>query len=239
MRPFLKNMRRKTRLLRRAALLFWLTVTLTMAVLSFTSAPFWGLYELSRPGADYTFEPEVIVLMGGSGMPGKTALMRSYFTAEAALQYPGARVIIALPDDTSEADNHLVRMREELVIRGVHTERIAYEAEGVNSRGQALNIFARHGGADPPLLLVTDPEHVYRAVRSFEKVGFSTVGSQACFEYDLGASLEFSPKDLGGRAPVPPAGTGLRYRFWNHLIYQILIIRECTAIAYYKVQGWI
>jgi len=39
----------------------------------------------------------VIVLMGGSGMPGKSALMRTYYTAEAAHAHPDARVIIALP----------------------------------------------------------------------------------------------------------------------------------------------
>lgn len=239
MRRHAQNLWKKTRPWRRAAAALWLVVTLAMVALSFTSAPFWGIYELSRPGADYTFEPEVIVLMGGSGMPGKSALMRTYFTAEAAREYPDARVIIALPDDTTSADNHLDRMREELTMRGVQPDRISFEAEGVNSRAQALNIHARHGRADPRLLLVTDPEHVYRAVRSFEKVGFSRVGSQACFEHDLDASLDFSGKELGGRAPAPPAGGQLRYQFWNHLIYQILIIRECMAIGYYKLQGWI
>lgn len=239
MRNFLQKVRKKTRLLRRAALMLWFAVTVAMVVLGFTSVPFWGLYELSRPGADYTFEPEMIVLMGGSGMPGKSALMRTYYTAEAAHRHPDARVVIALPDDTAAADNHLDRMRDELTLRGVQPDRISFEAEGVNSRAQALNLHARHGRADTPLLLVTDPEHVYRAVHSFRKVGFTQVGSRACFEHDLGASLDFSGKELGGRAPAPPAGGQLRYQFWNHLIYQILIARECTAIAYYKLQGWI
>lgn len=236
---FLPKVWRKTRRLRRILTVIWLAVTLLMVALSFTSAPFWGLYELSRPGADYTFEPEVIVLMGGSGMPGKSALMRTYFTAEAAHTHPDASVIIALPDDTTAADNHLHAMRDELTLRGVHPDRISFEAEGVNTRAQALNVHARHGTADPPLLLITDPEHVYRAVRTFEKAGFSRVGSQACFEQDLDASLDFSGKELGGRAPAPPAGGQLRYQFWNHLIYLVMIIRECAAITYYKVQGWV
>ena len=31
----------------------------------------------------------------------------------------------------------------------------------------------------------------------------------------------------------------LRYRFWTHLKYEILIIREFSALTYYKLSGWI
>jgi len=213
-----------------------------MLILSFTNAPFWGLYELSRPGADYTSHPEVIVLMGGGGMPGKAALMRSYYTAAMAAQYPMAEVIIALPDDTGTVHNHLSRISDELHMRGVERSRIRFAPEGTNTRAQAVEIMGMQD-VEPSqtLLIVTDPEHVYRAVKSFEKLGFHEVGSMACWEHDLGTSLAFSAKNLGGKAYVPDVGSSgqLRYQFWNHLIYQILLLREYVAIAYYKLQGWI
>ncbi len=214
----------------------------TVMLLSFTSVPFWGLYRLSRPGADFNFTPEAIVMMGGGGMPGRTALMRSYFTAKMALTYPEALVVIALPDDTSLTDSHLRRVKAELVMRGVQPQRIVYEHEGTNTRAQALNVGALLPRQErTALLVVTDPEHVYRTVACFRKVGFESIGSVASFEVDLDASLRYTTKDLGGKGYVPDVGSqnNLRYQFWNHLIYQILLFREYTAIAYYKMQGWI
>ena len=45
----------------------------------------------------------------------------------------------------------------------------------------------------------------------------------------------------GNKTLLPNVGsnTSVRYQFWNHLKYEIMIAREMTALTYYKLRGWI
>jgi hypothetical protein len=91
-------------------------------------------------------------------------------------------------------------------------------------------------------LLVTSPEHMRRAVLVFRKVGFTRINALPAFENALEADLVFKDDELGGnKLPIPDIGGNIsvRYQFWNHLKYEILIAREMTALSYYKLRGWI
>ena len=81
-----------------------------------------------------------------------------------------------------------------------------------------------------------------RAVLVFKKAGFKNVNALPAFENALEADLFFKDEDLGGnKLPVPEIGnhTSVRYQFWNHLKYEILIAREMAALGYYRLRGWI
>jgi uncharacterized SAM-binding protein YcdF (DUF218 family) len=91
------------------------------------------------------------------------------------------------------------------------------------------------------ILLVTSPEHLYRAVLTFKKAGFLKVDGMPAFEKTIEADLNFNARKLGARAWVPDVGRNMtiRYQFWIHLEYESLVLREYMALAYYKLQGWI
>ncbi|NQV03508.1 MAG: YdcF family protein [Bacteroidia bacterium] len=247
-------------------------------VLAFTSAPFWIWYGLGTSNSEITDTPDYIVVLGGSGIPSETGLMRTYYATEAANHFPDAMVIIALPGDTTDALSSVNRMKAEMVLRGIAPERILLEDSGTNTRAQALmikdqitNYELRNTDSDDTLnalrltshdssssslfprpssldlrpsslvLLITSPEHLYRAVLTFRKAGFEHVYGLSAFESDIESDISFAARKLGGRRWVPDVGTSitLRYQFWTQLHYEILIIREWVAISYYWLMGWI
>jgi uncharacterized SAM-binding protein YcdF (DUF218 family) len=132
-------------------------------------------------------------------------------------------------------------MKKELAVRGVQPENISFESEGTNTRAQALNC-AKLLNIKTPVLLITSPEHMRRSVLCFQKAGFEKVNALPAFENALEADLKFDDDKLGGnKTLVPDVGENInaRYQLWNHLKYEILIAREITALAYYRLRGWI
>jgi len=91
------------------------------------------------------------------------------------------------------------------------------------------------------ILIVTSPEHLYRAVRAFRKAGFMLVDGVPAFESAIESDITFNDRLLGGRKWLPSIGKNitLRYQFWTQLHYEQLILREWLAIVYYKLEGWI
>ena len=226
------------------------TMFTLMIVLAWTTAPFWIRYNLGISKAGIHRPPEYIVFLGGGGMPSESALMRSYYTARVAGHYTRAKVIIAQPGNLSDTLQSLFRVRQELVMRGIDSRRILFEHEGTNTRAQALRTRALltkekqdlPGGArGVSLLLVTSPEHLYRAVLAFRKAGFMKVDGVPAFEQDIETDLSFESGRLGGRKFIPDVGENItmRYKFWTHLGYETEILREVAALAYYKLMGWI
>ena len=136
-------------------------------------------------------------------------------------------------------------MRDELLLRGVAPERILLEDSGTNTRAQALmvqELVSKYEIRNTShLLLITSPEHLYRAVLTFEKVGLKHVDGLPAFENDVESDISFSARRLGGRKWIPDVGDSitLRYQFWTQLHYELLIVREWLAIAYYWVNGWV
>lgn len=215
-----------------------------VCILAFTTLPFWMYYHLGTDTAEYRFVPDRIVVLGGSGMPSESNLIRCYRAAELAQRFPDSPILIALPKHNKQGifESAAYAMKQELMLRGVDSNRIQLEFQGSNTREQALTIRAHWNDPDQRLLIVTSPEHMYRSLLVFRKVGFFKVGGEAAFEKALEAELKYRDKKLGGRN-VPWTDVGdelqLRYQFWNHLKYQVICYREYVALAYYSLRDWI
>lgn len=217
---------------------------LILLALSFTTLPFWGYYWLGTSESKLVEKPEYIVLLGGGGMPSESNLMRAWFVCKAAVEFPESRIIISIPGDTTDKKSTARLVANEMIEKGVDQSRILFEEIGTNTRSQALQLQNFHSLdlQNKSILLVTSPEHMRRAVLTFRKAGFKRIGAVPAFENALEANLRFSDKELGGnKLPLPDIGnnTEVRYQFWNHLKYEILIAREIAALSYYKLRGWI
>lgn len=216
---------------------------IVLCVLAFTTVPFYAYHALADDGRKHDPAPGLIVMLSGAGIPSENGLMRAYFTAWLAGAYPGAQVFIAAPGELSDSLGDPHRIAGELMLRGVAEERILFAASGKNTRSQALEIAAMipDGEKSRPLTIVSSPEHIRRSVLCFKKCGFSNVSGFPAFESSLQTSLQFEDNDLRGNKLAPPIGSNLqvRYQFWNHLKYEVIVLREYIAIAYYKLRGWI
>ena len=217
---------------------------LLVLILSFTSIPYWGYYWLGTSKTQITEKPDYIVLLGGGGMPSESNLMRAFFVFKAAIESPESRIVISIPGNPADTNSTARKVSAELIRKGIEPDRIRFEESGTNTRSQALQLqkFNSEKLQEKSLLLVTSPEHMRRAVLVFKKLGFERVNALPAFENALEADLIFKDDELGGnKLPVPDIGNhiSIRYQFWNHLKYEILIARELAALGYYKLRGWI
>lgn len=210
-------------------------------VFALTEQPYWGYHWLGTSKSEMKWKPTHIIMMGGGGMPSQSNLMRSWYVEKAAKSFPEATVIIAIPGEIADSLSTPQLVKKELIIRGVNPDKIVFESEATNTRAQALNC-QKTIIMQTPILLVTSPEHMLRSVMCFQKVGFEKVNALPAFENALEADLSFKDDDLGGnKTGVPDVGKSInmRYQLWNHLKYEILIIREMVALSYYWLRGWI
>ncbi len=238
-----KNNRKKFYFVKILRILLTLTgiFFLICILLALTSLPFWGYHWLGTSKSELKWKPQTIILLGGGGMPSESNLMRSWYTERAAINFGNANVIIVMPGDLSDSLSTPVLMEKELILRGIHSGRIYFENEGTNTRSQALNC-KKLKTIMEPVLLITSPEHMRRAVLSFRKAGFKKVNALPAFENAAEADFTFEDDELGGNKTfVPDVGNSIqfRYQLWTHLKYEILIARELTALSYYRLRGWI
>lgn len=213
------------------------TLGLIFLVLSFTDLPYYAYHWLGTSNAKLQQKPDLIVMLGGNGMPSPDGLIRSYYTAQAALENKNAQVIVALPYCENDSLRELNLARKELMMRGVDSARIAFEPLGFNTHSQAKNIAERFADKSKmTVLLVTSPEHMYRSVRTFLKAGFAKAGGMPTFEKPVDEEM-VKDKDSAPGARVK--NLSLRYNMWSYMNYELLALREYCAITYYKLKGWI
>lgn len=217
---------------------------LLMLILSFTTLPFWGYYWLGTSQSKITGRPDYIILLGGGGMPSESNLMRAYYVFRAANESTHSKIVISIPGNLADSTCTARLVAKELTSKGIDSRKIEFEALGTNTRSQALHLQLLNAEklTNKSILLITSPEHMRRAVLVFKKAGFTNVSALPAFEKALESNLLFKDDDLGGnKLPVPDIGNhpSVRYQFWNHLKYEILIARELAALAYYKLRGWI
>lgn len=217
-------------------------IFIVLSILAFTTLPFWAYYNLGTSNSKITQPPSTIVLLGGAGIPSGDGLIRSFYAAQLSNSYPSASIVIALPGDVSDSTSDPRKIANELMLRGINKKSLFFEPTGRNTREQAQKLSAGKSPAELslPITLVTSPEHMKRAILAFRKCGFKTVSGFPTFEYSLNADLSFRDSDLKGNKIAPPIGNNLqiRYQFWNHLKYEVVVIREYFALAYYRVRGW-
>jgi len=212
------------------------TFFLSMLLLSFTDIPFNAYYRLASTKSVLVSKPDFIVILGASGMPSPEGLIRTYYGAEAADKYKNAKIIIAFPyNEGADSLLQLNKMARELTLKGIDSARIEYEPFGYNTRTQALNISKKSSVQKNKvsLLIISSPEHMYRAIKTFKKVGFTKVGGLAAFEKPI------DEIKLESKENKRSIALSLRYNMWSYLHYEILVLREYVAITYYKINGWI
>lgn len=220
-------------------------VILTLILcLSFTRVP-WRLYGwLACKDRPLPESADLIVVLGGGGIPSKSGLMRTYQGARAAGFYTNAGVIVALPMEEGGGVPSVVKMKEELILRGIEPARIRMETRGRSTREQAVNIhdMYRASAATAAVVVVTCPEHVRRSVLSFRKAGFTNTYGMAAFDEPVAADLTME-QERAGNHWIPPPDVGgnlmIRYVMWTHLHYLTDFAREGAALLYYKWHGWI
>lgn len=198
---------------------------------------------LVNPPSTLHGQPALIVVLGGGGIPSESGLMRTYYGALAATRYPDAEIFLALPEEVDVSSSALIRMREELMMRGVEADRILLAPYGANTRAQAVEVkrMLGPGSAQMPILLVSSPEHLRRAVLTFRKVGFKQVGSYAALNtYDAG-DYSLSPDAVNDTLPLPSVENNLvvRYHVWMQMELSVAALRELAALGYYRFKGWI
>ena len=208
-----------------------------------------------RGGDEGGWMPTHILVLGGSGIPGESGLMRLWYAAEAAKVHPEVPVWMALPcAEGDRNDAAAAAYAEELRMRGVDPGRCDPRACGENTHEQAVGLVrALEGAGASRVLLVTSPEHVRRAcmaVRRAAREGGTEIEVRGLPAENL--SLEDHGAETEGAGPAESAeggmeagGSGgaapevLRYEFWNHARYSLDACREGVALGYYWVKGWI
>lgn len=194
--------------------------------------------------------PRYIVVLGGGGIPSASGLMRTFYAAKAGLQFPEALIIVALPTHSDPASSHIGRMRDELVLRGISADRIRMEYRGVNTYQQVANICSMLGqqASREPILVVTSPYHLRRALLCFHRQGFTNAAGAAVVEMEVDpetgrretVTVSYSLAETGADSDAD-MGEALmvRYSFWLTLQDEVDIAREFVALGYYKLRGWI
>ena len=205
-------------------------------LLAFTEIPYWAYYSLASVEDVIEGKPKTIVIMGGDGMPSPSGLMRCYYGAEKAHLFPKAKIIIALPSHEEDSSKQLRLMAHELMLKGIDTNRILFAKKGFNTRSQALEISTILTEKSGNILIVSSPEHMFRCIASFKKLGFNKVGSNPAFEKP---NSEKQLKDKSSDKDKRVKNLTLRYNLWSYMQYEIIVLREYIAISYYWFKGWI
>ena len=227
-----KNMAKQT--------LFGLGCLFTFIIfLSFTSIPFHMYYSLGAHDNKLTENPKNIILLGAGGMPSAENFMRIHTLVETGLRYPNSKIILSLPGDTTDSNSSICLMRKEVISQGIKKERILLESIGGNTRSQSFEAGKIVSKTDP-CLIVTSTYHMYRSIQTFIKEGFTNIGVQNATEIPLEGNLNYNDSELGSSQILDVSeNTYIRYQFWQHLKYLVIVFREYTAISYYQLKGWI
>lgn len=209
---------------------------------AFTTGPFHVYHWLGTSESEFRFRPTHLVLLGGGGFPGESALLRCWYTSQLIKTYPEVRIVISQAASVSDDSIHSAAeaIRLELRLRGADSSRISILKRCRNTREEALQA-AENLPEKARVVIITSPEHMRRAIKCFRKAGVKTVGGVPAFPDPGMADLLYTDGDLGGnRLPLPGIGrsTQLRYQIWNHLYYQLICGREFVALGWYALKGW-
>lgn len=216
-------------------------VFLLMIVLSFTDYPYDVYHWLGTTRSEISSSPDYIVVMGAGGMPGPNGLMRSFYARKAALAFPEARIIIALPTGRSALpDSDAWKMYQQISRDQLNPGRFRFETQGINTYTQACRIREMYGIRPiSQMLIVTSPEHMYRCILTFEKCGFERVSGLPTFSAGFDSNLLLSEDETGKTAPHIDRNIDIRYNMWSYLKLQVSLLREGAALAWYKLNGYL
>ena len=210
-------------------------LAISFIVLAFTDIPYKAYHHLSSPEEKLETSPKYIVIMGGDGMPSPQGLMRLYYGIDKAKRFQKSKIIIAHPYNLKDSTEQLDLMKKEFIYKSIDSNRIIYAAKGFNTRTQAMEISEMIPNKKLAILIITSPQHTFRAIASFKKVGFKNIGGSPTFERP--PDKELLDKNLDEEHRIHKLN--LRYNVWSYMQYEIIVLREYAAIAYYWFKGWI
>ena len=228
------------------ALRYLLTATgllFTFCILfAFTTGPYHLYHWLGTSESNFRFRPTHLVVLGGGGFPGESTLLRCWYTSSLLKTFPEARVVVSQAAEGSGDSSFTAAeaIRHELILRGADSSKIGMLPVCRNTREEAIQA-AGMLGVDARVLIITSPEHMLRAVKSFRKAGLQAIGGVPTFADPGMSDLCYDDSKLGGNDLLLPAvgqSTQLRYQVWNHLHYQLVCSRELLALTWYALRGW-
>lgn len=209
-----------------------------MVLFAFTRIPYDVHRWLGYAESEYHYQPDFLILLGGSGMPSESNLIRLYYLQNLASRFPDSKIIITHPYDTS-----VVKEMSDFIIKmGVDSNRINVMLNGTNTREQATELRDGFKGLiHKKIVIVTSPENMYRSLLTFKKLHYECIGGEPAYENAMYVDLSYNGKKVGEKyyAPDVSSNMSLRYDFWNYLKLEVTCLREFAAIAYYKLNGWI
>ena len=208
-------------------LLFFGALHLFFLVSCLTPLPWKLLRWLQASPAPPGFAADVIVVLGGGGIPAESTLSRCYAAAEMAARHPMARIVLAIPSSGSAPHSPEALMRRELEMRGVEPARMISETRGRNTHEQAQRVagLLPPGDGERSVLVVTSDYHMRRSLACLRHAGFSHVEGHFAIASSVNA-------DLGAAQTV-------RYTFWSAAEILVVSLRELLALAWYRTRGWI
>lgn len=210
-------------------------IFLLLIILSLTSIPYSAYRSLSLYKQQINGKADAVIMMGGSGIPSPNDLIRLYYTTIAAKENPDAVIVIAIPYNGMDSIENRSVIIQKMKLDGIEGNRIIWANQGFNTRSQVVEI-SNLIPLSSKIMVVSSPEHMYRAVRCFEKVGFGKVASLPTFEIPPNEIELLNKKDTD---VTELQNLNLRYNMWSYLEYEIKVLREYTAITYYWLHGWI
>lgn len=215
-------------------------IFILLIALSFTDYPYNIYHWLGTSECEPIITPDYIVVMGAGGLPGPESLLRCYYAAAVADSFPDSKLIIAFPVEENAfegSENEL--MVKELIERDINPNRILKETRGTSTYTQAKEIVSLIRDNEASILIVSSPEHIYRCIKTFHKQGFTRVNGLPTFENPTNDEIFYSPSDKKNILKKAERNLSLRYNMWSYLQYEIMVLREITAITYYKFKGYI
>jgi uncharacterized SAM-binding protein YcdF (DUF218 family) len=179
------------------------------------------LADVPPPAADVDF----ILLLPGGPIPSGSTMVRVWYAAEEFRKRPGARVVVSHKTEGPVDGSTIGGIRDELILRGVAPDAIVLETKATDTAEHARYV-KEAGWGDPAAdryLVVTSRSHLRRGVGVFAAAGFRHVSGRA-------AAPEKPAENMGGL-------TAIRYGVWEEAQRGITVIRELTALAWYRLTG--
>lgn len=172
------------------------------AVYLFSPFP-WRIYKRLWAVPDTSNAPVThILVMGGSGIPGESGLIRTFYAAEAARQHPDAEMLIAMPLGASESPASGAYLNE-IRLRGISTNRVQILDGGRNTREQALRLAKALGtnSQSSCVLIVTSPEHTRRTAAAIRKACSVPISTFPAFPFPWMIPFPGQPENWMRRKP--------------------------------------
>jgi uncharacterized SAM-binding protein YcdF (DUF218 family) len=167
-------------------------------------------------GGDYHAKGDVIVLLSGStletGIIGESSYWRAVFAVTAWREGGFRKIVVTGGSDPKAPIANL--MADFLRANGIPPDAIVIESKADNTRENALNLKETLANLPGRKVLMTSDYHMFRALRTFRKVGIDVIPRPV--------------RDVELRGKNPRSSWGAF----------MTVLTEFPKIPYYALRGW-